>query len=184
MAIPKSSEMKNPSNYRPISLLSIISKMLEQHVSSLISEHLLEHNIISDEQWGFTSKKSTTTALLTLTYEWLRHLEAGMEVCVIFLDFKKAFDSVPHRDQLMVVKSTGLHPILLRWLCSYLSARSQWVVVGGVSSSDVHAVSGVPQGSVLGPSLFKIYINSITDLSLLQVLNLCSMLMMLYFTGL
>ena len=166
VAIPKSSEMKNPSNYRPISLLSIISKMLERHVSSLISEHLLEHNIISDEQWGFTSKKSTTTALLTLTHEWLRHLEAGMEVCVIFLDLKKAFDSVPHRDLLMVVKSTGLHPILLRWLCSYLSARSQRVVVGGVSSSEVHAVSGVPQGSVLGPLLFKIYINSITDLKL------------------
>ena len=92
MAIPKSSEMKNPSNYRLISLLCIISKMLERHVSSLISEHLLEHNIISDEQWGFTSKKSTTTVLLTLTHEWLRHLEGGMEVCVIFLDLKKAFD--------------------------------------------------------------------------------------------
>ena len=66
----------------------------------------------------------------------------------------------------MVVKSTGLHPILFRWLCSYLSARSQRVVVGGVSSREVHAVSGVPQGSVLGPLLFKIYINSITDLKL------------------
>ena len=113
-------------------------------------KHLLEHEIISDEQWGFTPNKSTTTALLTVTHEWLRLLEAGMEVCVIFLK------SVPHCDLLMVVKSTGLHPILLRWLCSYLTVRSQRVVVGGVSFSEVHAVSGVPQGSVLGQLLFKI----------------------------
>ena len=101
MAIPKSSEMKKPSNYRPISLLSI----LERHIFSLVSEHLLEHEIISDSQWGFTTNKSTTTALLALTHEWFRYLEAGIEVCVIFLYLKKAFDSVPHRDLLTVVEN-------------------------------------------------------------------------------
>ena len=101
VAIPKSSEMKNPSNYRLISLLSILSKVLECHIFSLASEHLLEHDIISDSQWGFTTNKSTTTALLALTHEWFRYLEAGIEVCVIFLDLKKAFDSVPQRDLLI-----------------------------------------------------------------------------------
>ena len=101
-----------------------------------------------------------------LTHEWFRYLEAGIEVCVIFSRVKKAFGSVPHRDLLTVVENTGLHPILLQWICSYLTARPQRVVVDGVSSSEVHAVSGVPQGSVLGPPLFKLYINGVTDLRL------------------
>ena len=110
---------------------------------SLMSEHLLEQNIISDNQWGFTSNKSITTALLALTHDWFKHLEAGNEVCVVFLDLQKAFDSVPH---LLVVKNSGLYPILLKWICSYLTDRSQRVVVDGVASSEVHAVSSVPQG--------------------------------------
>ena len=105
--------MKNPSNYRLISLLSILSKVLERHIFSLVSEHLLKHDIISDSQWGFTTNRSATTALLALTHEWFRYLEAGIEVCVIFLYLKKDFDCVPHRDLLTVVENTGLHPILL-----------------------------------------------------------------------
>ena len=96
------------------------------------------------------------------------HVEAGYEICAVFLDIKKAFDSVTHRDLLYVVKDTGLHPILLKWICSYLTNRSQRVVVDGTASSEDHAVSGVPQGSVLGPLLFLLYINSVTYLQLLQ----------------
>ena len=77
---------------------------------SLISEHLLEQNIISDNQWGFTSNKSTTTALLALTHDWFKHLEVGIEVCVVFLDLQTASDSVLHRNLLLGVKNFGLHP--------------------------------------------------------------------------
>ena len=147
------------------SLLSVLSKVLECHVFCLLSEYLEDKNIISDCQWGFTPKRSTTTALLTLTH---MHMEAGYEICAVILDIKKAFDSVPHRYLLYVVKDTGLHPVLLKWICSYLTNRSQRVVVDGTASSEVHTVSVVPQGSVLGPLLFLMYINSVTYLQLSQ----------------
>ena len=76
-----------------------------------------------------------------------------MKICVVFLDFQKAFDSVPHRN-LHIMKHIGIHPIILKWTCSYLTYRTQRVVVDVVISSEVHALSGVSQGSVLGPLLF------------------------------
>ena len=96
----------------------------------------------------------------------LNTLRQESQFLFVFLDLQKAFDSVPHRDLLLVVKISGLHPILLKCICSYLTHRSQRVVVDGVASSEVHAISGVPQGSVLGPLLSKMYINGITDLKL------------------
>ena len=86
-----------------------------------------------------------------------------MEVCAIFLDLQKAFDSVPHRCLLSLLQQMDVHPILLKWLCSYLTSRVQKVVVNGESSSDIHASSGVPQGSVLGPLLFLLYVNGATN---------------------
>ena len=140
----------------------------------------MEKNIISDCQWGFTPKRSTTTALLSTIYEWHKDMESVYEVCAVF-DLQKAFDSVPHRNLLHVVQNTGLHPILVKWLCSYLIHRSQRVVVDGTASPDVHAASGVPQGSVLGPLLF---INSVTYLQLSTGSNLILMLTTSFFTRL
>ena len=112
------------------------------------------------------------TALLSTIHEWHKDMESGYEVCAVFLDLQKAFDSVPHCDLLHVVQNTGLHPILVKWLCSYLIHRSQRVVVDGTVSPDVHAASGVPQGSVLGPILFLLYIKSVTYLQLSTGSNL------------
>ena len=124
IAIPKSGDSSDPRNYRPISLLSILSKVLERHIILLISDYLNEQKMISDYQWGFIRDRSTTTALLSLTQEWYMHMENGYEVCAIFMDLQKAFNSIPHQDLLHVVKNTGLHLILIKWACSYLSNRS------------------------------------------------------------
>ena len=97
--IPKVSPAKSPDNYRPISLLSILSKVLERHVYSLIAAHLDLVCHLSDSQWGFRAGRSTVSALLSTTSHWFTLLEAGLEVCaiMIFFDYRKAFDSVPHR---------------------------------------------------------------------------------------
>ena len=90
--IPKSGDSSNPGNYRLISLLLIVSKLLEKHICDLLCEHL----DISDQQWGFQACKSTTNAILSATNEWFIHLENGAEVQAVFFDFQKSFNSVPH----------------------------------------------------------------------------------------
>ena len=95
--IPKSTNRSEATDYRPISLLSVVSKMLERHFHQYITKHLNEHHPLSNKQWGFQSRKSTVTALLSVTHDWFQTLEAGQEVRSIFFDLRKAFDSVPHR---------------------------------------------------------------------------------------
>jgi len=111
--IPKDGDRTNPSNYRPISLLSIVSKMLERHVHYLITEHLSSNHPLANTQWGFQSGKSTATALLTTTYDWLKELEAGKEVCSVFFDIRKAFDAIPYRELVQKLCQLHINPIVL-----------------------------------------------------------------------
>ena len=180
--IPKSANRSEATDYRPISLLSVVSKMLERQFHLYVTKHLNECHPLSNKQWGFQSGKSTVTALLSVTHDWFQALEAGQEVCSIFFDLRKAFDSVPHRPLVDKLANLGLDVHALSWITSYLTNRKQHVVVGGESSLDTPVLSGVPQGSVLGPLLFLVYIDNVSDvlLSDRSTLNLYADDMLLY----
>lgn len=161
--IPKKGDPLLVFNYRPISIISSCSKMLEHIVTTFISKHLDEHNFLSPYQHGFRKGLSTTTQLCTVIHSLASVIDKGGQVDVIFLDFCKAFDCIPH-DKLMVkLQLIGLPNFLLAWICNYLSDRSQFVCINNQNSILLPVTSGVPQGSVLGPLLFLIYCNDVVN---------------------
>ena len=127
---------------------------------------MAENGIISENQWGFSPGKSTVTALLWTFNSVYQSLEQGCDVTLLFLDLSKAFDRVPHIPLLQHLKDIGLDHHIIQWIASYLLNRKQYVVVGGASSDTSSVVSGVPEGSVLGPLLFITYVNSVNSLVL------------------
>ena len=161
--IPKGNDQTVLSGYRPISVLPIASKVLERHVKSIIEVHLQEHSPISPRQWGFVSSRSTVSALIKVVDDCLQALDKGYEVCMIFFDVRKAFDTVPHLPLLHTFEELGLNTYLLRWLKNYLFNRAQYVAVEGADSHTLPVISGVPQGSVLVPLLFICYINEVVS---------------------
>jgi len=148
-------------NYRPISLLSINSKIFEKIIFKYVYNHFKDNFLISIWQSGFQSSMSTVTQLTELYHQFCSAVSEGKEIRVVFLDISKAFDRVWHKGLLWKLKQFGIRGILLDWFSDYLKDRCQRVIINGQSSNWKDINSGVPQGSNLGPLLFLVFINDI-----------------------
>ena len=153
----KKGDREYTENYRPISLLSIISKVLERCVLHNIKDQL--YSIINDCQHGFVTAKSCITNLIESLDYIGSVLDKGGQVDTVYLDMSKAFDKVDHGLLITKLRGLGFGGMLLKWLTNYLSNRHQRVTVLGATSHTMAVKSGVPQGSLLGPTLFLLFVN-------------------------
>ena len=147
------------SNYRPISILPVFSKVLERLVHSRLSSFVEQENILHKLQFGFRKGRSTSLALISITDKISQAFQAGEDIVGLFIDFRKAFDCVNHAILLQKLDMYGIRGLAASWFKSYLHERSQYVSFNSISSDPRTLSCGVPQGSILGPLLFLIYIN-------------------------
>ena len=153
----------NPGNYRPVSLTSVPCKILESIVKDKVMNHLIKNKLIKSSQHGFMPGKSCATNLCQFMDKVTKAVDEGKAVDIVYLDFAKAFDKVPRQRLVRKLRAKGVEEDTVTWIESWLSGRTQKVRIKGQLSSSCDVESGVPQGTVLGPTLFTVFIDDLED---------------------